>query len=243
MISCEEALEITRKFSADITNTLTGKIRAIFAIGSLGGDYYRPGQSDIDTVVITSVSRNEIQQITSIVETIADRYWREYQVPKGFGAIVFAEEQLHPPYIKSEELVQEIMRLKMQGKLIYGEYDINNIEFPDWQAIKNDILNFQEWSDEQPYFEHSAQSFVNSTLMGLKRYLLLKHHIVEFNKFKAIGLYLANNPPVINEEIFTFITNYISGKPYIWNDEIRSNYTNWHDHLFVVINNLVLYNE
>ena len=165
MISCEEALEITRKFSAEITNTLTGKIRAIFAIGSLGGDYYRPGQSDIDTVVITSVSRNEIQQITSIVETIADRYWREYQVPKGFGAIVFAEEQLHPPYIKSEELVQEIMRLKMQGKLIYGEYDINNIEFPDWQAIKNDILNFQEWSDEQPYFENSAQSFVNSTLM------------------------------------------------------------------------------
>lgn len=243
MISHEEALEITHKFAAEITNIFTGKIIAVFAIGSLGGNYYRPGQSDIDTVVIASVSRNEIQQVISIVETIADRYWREYQIPKGFGAIVFAEEQLHPPYIKSEELVQEILRLKIQGRLIYGEYDINNVEFPDWQAINDDILNFQEWSDNQPYFEHSAQSFVNSTLMGLRRYLLLKHHIVEFNKFKVIDLYLANNPPVINEEIFVFITDYISGKPYIWNDEIRANYTDWHNHLFAVINKLVLYNE
>lgn len=243
MISYEEALEITHKFAAEITNIFTGKIIAVFAIGSLGGNYYRPGQSDIDTVVIASVSRNEIQQVISIVETIADRYWREYQIPKGFGAIVFAEEQLHPPYIKSEELVQEILRLKIQGRLIYGEYDINNVEFPDWQAINDDILNFQEWSDNQPYFEHSAQSFVNSTLMGLRRYLLLKHHIVEFNKFKVIDLYLANNPPVINEEIFAFITDYISGKPYIWNDEIRANYTDWHNHLFTVINKLVLYNE
>lgn len=243
MIPYTEALEIARTFSVQIADTFPGKIQAVFAIGSLGSDYYRPGQSDIDTAIITNVSRNEISAISSTIENIADQYWHRYQVPKGFGAIVFAQEQLHPPYIKSEELIQEILRLRAQSKLIYGEYNIKNIEFPGWKAIKDDILNFQEWSDAQPPFEHTAQSFVNSTLMALKRYLLLKHHIIEFNKFKVIDLYIRHDPPLINEEIFTFISNYISGKPYVWNHEIRIKYTNWHDQLFTLINQLVLFNE
>ncbi|MDE6641678.1 MAG: hypothetical protein K2K63_14280 [Acetatifactor sp.] len=37
-------------------------------------------------------------------------------------------------------------------------------------------------------------SFVNSTLIALKRYLLLKYNIVEFNEFKVIDLYLGHEP-------------------------------------------------
>ena len=65
----------------------------------MGSDYYRPGQSDIDTAIITACDRKEVSVMDKEIEGIADRYWKEYDVPKGFGAIVFAEEQLYPPYV------------------------------------------------------------------------------------------------------------------------------------------------
>lgn len=240
IISYEKAIAIAVEFAKEVSALFPEKIEAVFVIGSLGSDYYRPGQSDIDTVVITDFSRQEIVEVTEKIEEIAQNYFKRYHVPKGFGAVVFAKEQLYPPYVKKEELVQEILRLKCQSRLIYGEFDIECIPVPDQQAIKNDILAFQEWSDSQPPFRHSNVSFVNSTLIALKRYLLLKYNIAEFNKFKVIDLYLSHEPPIVNEEIFDFITKALHGRNCEWNDEICRKYTGWHDELYRVINGLVL---
>ena len=170
MILFEDAIQIALEFTKEIDDKFPNKIKAVYAIGSLGSDYYRPGQSDIDTAIIVNSSRDELSNIRVGIKVVANKYQDKYNVPKGFGAIVFSEEQLFPPYIKEEELIQEILRLKTQSRLIYGDYNINTIPMPNWKAIKDDILNFQEWSDSQLPFEHSATSFVNSTLMALKCY-------------------------------------------------------------------------
>jgi len=243
MILFEDAIQIALEFAKEIDDKFPNKIKAVYAIGSLGSDYYRPGQSDIDTAIIVNSSRDELSNIRVGIKVVANKYQDKYNVPKGFGAIVFSEEQLFPPYIKEEELIQEILRLKTQSRLIYGDYNINTIPMPNWKAIKDDILNFQEWSDSQLPFEHSATSFVNSTLMALKRYLLLKHHIIEFNKFKVVDLYIQNKPLLVNEEIFAFIDNYLHNRPYEWHDEVRDRYVMWHNELYRVINASVLYNE
>lgn len=243
MILFEDAIQIAIEFAKEIDNNFPNKIKAVYAIGSLGSDYYRPGQSDIDTSIIVNSSRDELSNIKVGIKVVANKYQDKYNVPKGFGAIVFSEEQLFPPYIKEEELIQEILRLKTQSRLIYGDYNVNTIPMPNWIAIKDDILNFQEWSDSQPPFEHSATTFVNSTLIALKRYLLLKHHIIEFNKFKVVDLYLRNEPLLVNEEIFSFIDDYLHNRPYEWYDDIRDKYVVWHDELYRVINTSVLYNE
>ena len=239
-ISYEAAIATATEFAQDISGSFPGKIEAVFVIGSLGSDYYRPGQSDIDTAVITSFSRREIVDVTEKIEKIAENYHKRYNVPKGFGAVVFAKEQLYPPYMKEEELVQEILRLKSQSRLVYGNFDTENIPMPDKQSIKNDILAFQEWMDSQPPFQHSRASFVNSTLIALKRYLLLKYDIVEFNKFKVIDLYLKHEPPVVDREVFDFITKTLHGESCEWNDDICREYTKWHDELYRVINERVL---
>lgn len=243
MILYEEALDIAVEFAKEIDRKYPNKIKAVYVIGSLGSDYYRPGQSDIDTAIITAFSRDEIGTVTEQIELVAERYQQKYHVPKGFGAIVFAQEQLFPPYIKEEELIQEILRMKTQSKMIYGQFDVGTIPMPDWDAIKMDILNFQEWVDAQPPFKHSKQSFINSTLIALKRYLLLKHHIIEFNKFKVIDLYMQNEPPMVDEEVFEFIQRSLFDQPVTWNDEIRFQYVKWHDELYRVINGLILYDE
>jgi len=132
MLSFYEAIRVATDFAIEVEKIFPTKINAVYAIGSLGSDYYRPGQSDIDTAIITGFTREELPSVIGKIRELADNYQDKYDVPKGFGAIIFAEEQLYPPYIKEEELIQEILRLKTQGRLIYGKYDISNIPMPDW---------------------------------------------------------------------------------------------------------------
>lgn len=210
MINYEEALHIAERFAAGVADICGDKLLAVYAIGSLGSDYYRPGQSDIDTAVITGFSREELAPYAEKIEALADEYWKKYSVPKGFGAIVFAKEQLFPPYRKYEELILEIMRLKTQSRLVWGGFDLSAVPFPGKDAIIEDACAFEEWAaserEKDPDFGVSSiVMLVNSTLMILKRYLMIRHDIVEFNKFKVIGLYLEHEPPFVNDEVFDFI--------------------------------------
>jgi len=247
----DEAIQIAQKFAEELNEKYKDNIIAVFAIGSLGSDYYRPGQSDIDTFIITKYDRNGRQAIRKDVRDIADKYEHEYDVPKGFGAIVVAEEQLYPPYIKDEELILEILRLKTQSKLIYGTYDFEKIPMPDKQAIIDDAISFQEWIDGKQREKNMDGSIkklngvvlVNSTLIALKRYLLIKHDIIEFNKFKVVELYLENDPPIINDEVFEYINLHLQDKIGDVDEEKSLRMTMWHDELYRVVNNLVLYNK
>jgi predicted nucleotidyltransferase len=63
MISYNEAIKIAQEFSMEVAGRFPEKIVAVFAFGSLGSDYYRPGQSDIDTAVITNCERHDVPQI------------------------------------------------------------------------------------------------------------------------------------------------------------------------------------
>jgi len=247
----DEAIKIVQKFSEELNKKYIDKISAVFVIGSLGSDYYRPGQSDIDTFIITGYNRSEIRTIEKEIEIIATKYEHEYDVPKGFGTVVVGEKQLYPPYIKEEELILEILRLKTQSKLIYGNYDVKKIPMPDKQAIIDDAISFQEWVDSEHQkneAKHSVRKLngvvlVNSTLIALKRYLIIKHGIIEFNKFKVVGLYLENNPPTVNDEVFEYINLHLQDKIGDVEDEKSVRMTYWHDELYRIVNNSVLYNK
>jgi len=247
-ISYDEAICIAKTFAQELAEQFRNKIVAVFVIGSLGSDYYRPGQSDIDTVVITNCNRRGAARLEKKIEPIQNRYWKEYNVPKGFGAIVFAQEQLYPPYVKKEELVLEILRLKTQSKCIYGNYDVAKIPMPGKQAIIDDAIAFQAWADAEkkknPDFPGwNAQTLVNATLIVLKRYLMIQHGIIEFNKYKVVGLYLENEPPMVDREVFGFIESALNGGDIALSDEKLAGMAAWQEKLCAAINNLVLYNE
>jgi len=253
-ISYDEAINIAQKFAEELKNKYNEKILAVFVIGSLGGDYYRPGQSDIDTVVITSCNRQEINAIDEEAEAIADRYWKEYDVPKGFGAIVFAEEQLYPPYVAKEELILEILRLMTQSRLIYGYYDIKKVPMPDKQAMIDNENAFEDWmaesakkagqhgeSETQTTFsELDKQIFVNGTLWHIRRFLMINSDIIEFNKFKLIDLYLKNNPPIVDEEVFKTINIALHDSYDAISDEQMQTLSNWHNNFRVQMLKIVL---
>ena len=145
MISYEQAISIAKQFANNARELLRDKLLAVFAIGSLGSDYYRPGQSDIDTIIITSFKREELKLHIKDIRKLADSYQEKYNVPKGVGAILLAKEQLYPPYNYDEELILEIFRIKKQSKLVYGHYDIRTIPFPSKKDIIQDAIAFENW--------------------------------------------------------------------------------------------------
>ena len=248
MITYEQAILITKSFSNDVRDLIKDKLLAVFAIGSLGSDYYRPGQSDIDTVIITSLKREELKLYRRSIRKLADNYQEKYNVPKGFGAILLVEEQLYPPYIAEEELILEIYRLKLQSKLIYGNYDITKIPNPTKKDIIEDAKAFEKWRQEEhqsnPGFKiNNNTMLVNSTLMMLKRYLMIKCDIKEFNKFKVIDLYIKNNPPYADEELFEFIEKSLHNEDTEIEKDVFDRFVQSHDRLTKIINDIVLYKE
>ena len=244
-IDYQTALEIAAKFADEAVALFPGEILAVFAIGSLGSDYYRPGQSDIDTVVIVDCARESIEAYDAAIGALAERYWREYEVPKGFGAIVFAQEQMYPPYIPQEELILEILRLKTQSRLIFGSYDTAQVPTPGRQAIIDDARRFQAWADgekeKDPDFPGwNVQTLVNSTLLIMKRYLMIARGIVEFNKFKVTGRYLANDPPAVYPELFGFVEHSLRDNDAVLDAETLARLVCMQDELAEIVNGLVL---
>jgi len=235
-ISFEKAIDIARTFAEEIA-ALYPDTLAVYAIGSIGGGYYRPGQSDIDTVVIMNCTRAQANDRITAVEAVADRYWKEYNVPKGFGAIVMGKEQLMPPYIPEEELVMEIIRLKAQNLLVYGNFDIDSVPMPDKQAIIDAENAFEDWraaEGNMPPEKMTRQMTVNSILILLKRWLLLEKGIIEFNKFNVVGEYLKNEPPYLKEKYLNAVDGYLHGRKIP--DSLLLEMSLWHEQLLKDMN-------
>ena len=248
MIKYEQAIIIVKEFAEEVQNVLKDNFLAVFAIGSLGSDYYRPGQSDIDTIIITSHKRENLKIYRKEIRKLADSYQEKFDVPKGLGAILLAEEQLYPPYIAEEELILEIYRIKLQSKMIYGNYDITKIPNPTKKDIIEDAKSFEKWRQEEqknnPDFKiNSNIMLVNSTLMMLKRYLMIKCDIIEYNKFKVIDLYIKNNPPYVDEELFEFIEKSLHNEDIEIEKDVFDRFVQSHDRLTMIINDIVLYKE
>lgn len=223
IISRERAFEIARGFAEEITSA--HPVKAVFAIGSLGGGYYRPGQSDIDTAIILDCTREEASSHEQAIEKTAGQYREKYGVPKDFGAVVMEYEQLFPPYFPAEELVVEIMRIKLQGQLICGDLNPNDIPMPDIESAKACENAFEDWRANGfhvPPEQMTRQMTVNSILLLIRRFLMLEHGIIEFDKRKMIPLYLSHQPPVVNPLYLEAVELYLLNGESAINDSILS---------------------
>lgn len=245
IISKERAFKIAKEFANEISLIVGDCILAIFAIGSLGGGYYRPGQSDIDTLILLDDCNDSNCFNIDIIEKKASEYQQKYNIPKEMGAVVIEKNQLYPPYNFVDELVLEIIRLKTQSVLLHGNFDINSIPMPERNSIIQDAIVFEEWWDNDflPFNSHlSLTQCSNSILIHLKRYLLIEKGIIEFNKLRVIDKYLSYNPTVINKEVFEIINNNINDNEYkekVTEKELRL-MNNFFGELRVTMNKLLL---
>lgn len=210
VITESRAWEIINEYVNDLLRIDNHGVLAVYAIGSLGGGYYRPGKSDIDTFVIV---RNDAVITQEIAEPIAARYYQHFHIPKGFGTIVVTEKELFPPYQKSEkeefEFTIEIVRLKLQGKAAYSNYDLRNVPMPAKNDFIHDAVIMENWFDrefgKEMFQPFDAEGCVNSILWYVRRYLMIEKGVFILNKFHTIDAYINNEPPIADYHVFSLI--------------------------------------
>jgi len=219
VITESQAMGIVHEFLNEVRRE-DKDILALYLIGSLGGGYYRPGQSDIDTVIIVC---DEAAITQKRMDKIAEKYWKNYNVPKGFGSIMIRLSELSPPYTKSEtdefEFTVEIARLKTQSKAVFGEINLDDVAMPSKEDFIKDAQIMEKWFAKEfgyPMFDKLQIAGCVNTILGcLRRFLMIEKRVFEFNKFLTIETYLHHEPPIVNVPVFDFIirklNNEVSG--------------------------------
>ena len=188
---------------------------AVYATGSLGGGYYRPGQSDIDAALIVREGTEDIwgdlDTASERLQTLNGAYKERYRIPKDFGPFALQEQALYPPYSdRWDVLALEIARLKEQGVCVYGGYDLDAVPMPTAEDFRQDAQRFERWLRKEFFKSHPIETFseaacVNTILMYLGRYLRIERGVLEFNKRLLIARYLENDPPFVDEETFGLV--------------------------------------
>jgi len=198
------AWEIIKKYSNECALLDPENLVAVYVIGSLSDGYYRPGESDIDAVLLVSDDSESIwgnsDKASSQLSDLNKKYKETYSIPKDFGPFPLQIKELYPPYEPNSELTLEIARLKLQGKAVYGDYPVGQIPMPTREDFLLDFKHFEEWMDSEfsqghPIEEFSVRACVNTILMHMNRYLIIEKDIIQFNKLKIIPLYTSCNAP------------------------------------------------
>jgi len=217
-ISESRAWEILKAYARDCIQIDFESLLAIYAIGSLPGGYYRPGQSDIDAVLITTNGSEKIwgdvHEASQTLKDLNERYLRAYEIPKDFGPFPIQEGELFPPYNPAKELAAEIARLKLQGKPVYGDFNLQSVPMPTPGDFLRDAQHFEEWwrdefSKTNPLETLSATGCVNTILAHLRRYLRIKRGKIVFDKHKVVPEYLCNDPPIADEQMFRLVEQFL----------------------------------
>ena len=190
-ISEARAWEIAREFATEATSQdINRYILGIFMIGSLAAKQYRPGWSDIDTVIVTRDSISD--EFRARLKEMRASYQLKYGIPKGFGGIVLREQDLKPPYDPEKELVPEIYRLLQQGKPLWGEYDLSGIPTPSRDDFRAYAKVFYTWlrSLDRPDRERTIVATVNRILIEIRLFIWDRTDAFILNKRELIPIFL-----------------------------------------------------
>ena len=204
MIDETSAWSILEEYVQDCLSIDRHSLLAVYAIGSLSAGYYRPGRSDIDAMLIVQDGSEgiwgSIDEPSPRLAKLNREYLERYKIPKDFGPFPIQEGELMPPYTPERELAEEVARLKLQGRCVFGEVDINSVPMPTPSDFLRDARHFEEWWEEEfvkttPIGTLSAAGCTNTLLMHLRRFLAIKRGSVEFDKRKIVQAYLDSDPP------------------------------------------------
>ena len=220
-ISEPVAWEILDRYVQDCLQIDGDSLRAVYATGSLGGGYYRPGQSDIDAVLIVADGSQEtwgnLEQGSERLSTLNKAYLERYRIPKDFGPFALQASELVPPYDPESDLIAvEIARLKVQGVSVYGTFNLDGVPMPTAKDLRRGARNFEAWLRDSFFPEHPISSLsgtacVNTILMHLGRCLRIERGVLEFNKRALVAAYLAHDPPFVDPTAFRLVEASLAG--------------------------------
>lgn len=207
------AWDIIHKFCNELRLLNDKSLTAIFVVGSLAGGYYRPWNSDID---VTLIIKDGLEQIlnNSTVKSIIKELLRNYPYPIGFEAFIKYENQLFPPYLPKKQMTIEILRLRYQSQLVFGNFAIDSITLPTKTDILNDALYYEKKLNSNyrdPIAVLDETGLISLEFKYMRLYLILHNDIIEFNKVKIIELFDNLYEHTFDKKSFLILREFLNG--------------------------------
>lgn len=192
----QQAWHILEAYAHEVFQLGSPDLLAVFTIGSLAGGYYRPGQSDLDAVLVLR-DGSDIPSSPDLV-SINRKYEETYAHQTGFESIpvfegIFISRSddglLFNPQLNA--------RMKLQSCLLAGNYDLDSIPMPTRQDWRIDVSRLEaDWQaagGDAQLLRMGAKSIANHALMRMRQYLVLCCERICFNKFNLVEIYIEQN--------------------------------------------------
>jgi len=197
------------------------QIRAAFVIGSFPGGYFRPGQSDLDVVIIFAGSPptdeptcQQHQALRQAIKELASKA-SPYEIEPMF---IYEAELKRDPQSGLLPRADFASRLLLQSQLLMGEFDLHQVDQPlpqDFIYVLQRYLEYFQHKNGPDGFDQAPLSDLVKHVLTLMRYALIicRQH-VQYNKFAVLQDYLRLIPELpLPDSLQRAIEKSLQGEP------------------------------
>ncbi len=197
------------------------QIRVAFVIGSFPGGYFRPGQSDLDVVIILAGSPptdeptcQQHQALRQAIKELANKA-SPYEIEPMF---IYEAELKRDPRNGLLPRADFALRLLLQSQLLMGEFDLQQVDQPlpqDFTYVLQRYLEYFQHKIGPDGFDQAPLSDLVKHVLTLMRYALIicRQH-EQYNKFAILQDYLRFIPELpLPDSIKRSIEKSLQGEP------------------------------
>ena len=207
-LSEEQAWQVVSVCTTEIASLKLEGLTAIAVIGSLPGGYYRPGQSDLDLVLLFSSFPNLTDLEAMLANAISAGLKKNVPDPSlvDLEAYPRLEAEILPnPETGRIPRPDLAARLQTQGKVLWGNLPMASLRMPtalEWTAEMDQFIDY--WEMKNPQGSEVPPRAAVGFVLSLMRLFLATTGLVEYDKRRLLGVFSANAeevqlPPIIPE--------------------------------------------
>ena len=177
--------------------------RAIFSIGSLPGGYFRPGQSDLDVLVLFQGAPDAETNFTPAqqAEKVRLEALTALAEPYEMELIFLHESRLQrDPQTGRLPYADFVQRLLSQSKLLWGAFDLSSLEAPGTEDFACAFRRYLEYLRKKHGDDFIKQGILTEllkhVLVLMRTYLQVQRGMLEYDKTQLAQRYRASNPTI-----------------------------------------------
>jgi len=179
------------------------EVRAIFSIGSLPGGYFRPGQSDLDVLVLFK-GAPDAEAVFSKAQQAEKERLEAFLLraePYDMELIFLHESRLQrDPQTGRLPYADFVQRLLSQSKLLWGAFELSSLEAPGKEDFACAFKRYLEYLRKKHGDDFIKQGILTEllkhVLVLMRTYLQVQRGMLEYDKTQLARRYRASNPTI-----------------------------------------------
>jgi hypothetical protein len=197
-LSEEQVWQLAQACASRLAGLQIPGLLGIFAIGSLPGGYFRPGQSDLDLVCLLGESPAENalteqfgEAIAAIIAGVQAEFGRQEM-----EVFLRRLSELRPDETSGLTSNPDLTaRLLKQSRQLWGDFSVDQLKMPTKADFAAELARYRQYwaanAGQRPSAELSDRALTNHALTLMRLYLAARYGQVEYDKRRIVPLFLA----------------------------------------------------